>query len=127
MRYLLIAIVVGITIGCHREKVPTEKYFSGEPVAHWLGELKSPDAKTRKHAVDVLGNVGSSDPAVIPALTGMLQDKEPGVRLAAVYALSKNGSSAAEAVPALRKASQDSDPAVRTAAAKALEQIGGPK
>lgn len=124
-RALVIAVAISAILGCHRDKVPTQKYFSGEPVSHWVADLKSPDARVRKHAVDVLGNVGPSDPAVIPALAGMVEDKEPSVRLAAVYALSKNGSAAAEAAPALRKASQDSDPAVRAAATKALEQIGG--
>ena len=44
--------------GCSRTDVPKEKYFSGEPVEHWLKAIKSPDPKTRKKAANVLGNVG---------------------------------------------------------------------
>ena len=126
MRNLL--VVVGLAIvsfGCHRGKAPKELYFSGEPVAHWLELAQSPDPKSRKKAIDILGNVGPADPAAIPALIAAVKDKDASVRAAAVLALSKIGPPAAEANAALQEATRDSNPAVRNHAAKAIERVTG--
>ena len=69
-----------LAAGCHRDPGPLGLYFSGEPVSHWLETARSPDPKARKKAVDVLGNVGPADPAVIPALVAAVKDKDPAVR-----------------------------------------------
>src|SRR5262245_38851068 len=54
-----------IACGCSKS-VPTQA--GGKPVAYWIQELKNPDAKARRHAVAKLGNVGETDPAVLPGL-----------------------------------------------------------
>jgi HEAT repeat protein len=113
--------------GCSRSDAPKEKYFSGEPVAHWLEEIKSPDPKKRKKAADVLGNVGPADERSIPALIEAVKDKDAKVRDAAVLGLSKIGPLAASGESALAEATKDQDPTVRTHAATAVEKVRGTK
>jgi HEAT repeat protein len=126
MRAVFTAIVLAaLAAGCQRPSVPTELYFSGQPVSHWLEALKSPDPKARKKAVDVLGNVGPGDPVVLPALIGAMKDEDPQVRDAAVLAVSKMGPAGAAAEPALREAARDPNPAVRGHAVAALGRISG--
>ena len=97
----------------------------GKPVSHWVQSLQDPDAKVRRKAVDHLGNVGTADPAVVPALIGAVKDGDAGVRRAAILALLKLGSAAQNAVPVLTEALQDKDPQSRDYAARALKQIQG--
>jgi HEAT repeat protein len=75
----------------------------GKPVAHWVQALQDPSATVRKKAVNVLGNVGAVDPAVVPALARALKDRDVGVRRAAVLALLKIGPAARDVVPALKE------------------------
>ena len=125
MRRLLPLCSLALLAGCHPPAGPPEKYFSGEPVAHWLEAVRSPDAKVRKHAVDVLGNVGPTDPGAIPALIVALGDKDAKVRTAAVLGLSKIGPPAAEALPALEQRTKDTDANVRKHAVHAVARIQG--
>jgi hypothetical protein len=74
-------------------------------------------------AVRTLGNIGPSDPAVLPVLLAALQDEEPLVRRVTLQTLGTMGPRAKIAVPALRKAQADSDPAVRQEAVDALTKI----
>jgi HEAT repeat protein len=97
----------------------------GKPVAHWVEALRDPDARVRRKAVQVLGNVGTADPAAIPALTGAVKDKDARVRSAAVLSLLKIGPDAREAIPVLHDARNDKDPKVRAQAALALAKIQG--
>jgi HEAT repeat protein len=119
-------VAAALLAGCGRDAGPKELYFTGEPVAHWLEAVKSPDPKVRKKAVDVLGNVGPADAAVIPALAEAVKDKDPAVRDAAVLALSKIGPPAAAALPALQEATRDPNPTVRAHAATAVGRVSGP-
>lgn len=121
---LLLCLLVS---GCSRSDVPKEKYFSGEPVDHWLEEIKSPDPKKRKKAADVLGNVGPADERSIPALIEAVKDKDAKVRDAAVLGLSKIGPPAASGESVLAEATKDKDPTVRTHAATAVERVRGTK
>jgi vesicle coat complex subunit len=117
MRYLLLASVLLSLIGCSRAK-PT---MAG---AKWAQALRDRDVQVRKKAAFTLGNIGSSDPAVLPALIGALKDDEPGVRRQAILALVKYVPSAKEAVPDLTKLQKsDRDNTVRAYAAKALEKL----
>ncbi len=116
-----------LLLGCSRTDVPKEKYFSGEPVEHWLEAIKSPDAKVRKKAADVLGNVGTVDPRAVPALIEAVRDKDAKVRAAAVLGLSKIGAPASAGESALEEATKDKDPTVRTHAATALARVRGGK
>ena len=117
--YLLFSVL--LLVGCGGS--PSPMMVHDKPVPHWVQALHDPDARVRRKAVEELSNVGSSDPAVIPALIEVLDDREPNVRAAAVLALLKIGPEASEAIPALRKAQKDKDAKVRTYAAKALERI----
>jgi HEAT repeat protein len=98
-----------------------------KPVRYWLEALHDPDPRLRRKAVDALGNVGSADRAVIPALVAAVKDADAGVRRQAVLTLLKLGPAAQEAIPVLTEAHKDTDPRVRSYAAKALERIRGGK
>src|SRR5262245_46715420 len=65
---VLLAILLA---GCGRSSVPLAVH--GKPVAHWLQALHESDTKSRRKAVEALGNVGAADPAVIPALIATLE------------------------------------------------------
>ena len=122
--FLVLALVAS---GCGRSDVPKEKYFGGEPVEHWLKEIKSPDPKKRKKAADVLGNVGPADERSIPALIEAVRDKDAKVRDAAVLGLSKIGPPAASGESVLAEATKDKDPSVRSHATTALDRVRGVK
>jgi NaMN:DMB phosphoribosyltransferase len=109
-------------VGCG-ESQPT--MIHGRSVAYWLQALQDRDARLRKKAVEALGNVGSADAAVVPALIQAARDPDGGVRDAAVLALFKIAPDAPEAIPALQAAQKDKDTKVRKHAEKALERIQG--
>jgi HEAT repeat protein len=119
-----ITIVVGLgPAGCGPAPVTLA---GGKPVAHWLGELKAQDARVRKQAVMKLGNAGTADPAVLPALLGALRDQDAAVRYEVIVALAKNGPATPDALAALSEAQkQDRAVEVRTAARRALEKLRG--
>lgn len=116
-----VLLVVWVT-GCG-ESQPA--LIHGRSVAYWLQALQNRDARFRKKAVEALGNVGSADAAVVPALIQAVQDPDGGVRDAAVLALFKIGPDAPEAIPVLRAAQKDKDTKVRKHAEKALARIQG--
>jgi hypothetical protein len=118
MRYLLLGLV--LIVGCGQTPAPLAH---GKPVGHWVQALHAGDARLRKQAVEVLGNVGTSDPTAIPALIGAVKDRDPRVRGAAILALLKIGPAAQEAIPVLTEAQKDRDAQVRSYAAKALKRI----
>jgi HEAT repeat protein len=90
----------------------------------WAGVLRDPDPKARKKAVFTLGNIGPSDPVVLPSLLEALKDTNADVRCEAILALAKYGPGAKEAIPALTEVQQkDRDAAVRAYAAEALEKL----
>ena len=126
-RAILALLLAALAVGCSRTDVPKEKYFEGEPIEHWLEAIKSPDAKTRKKAADILGNVGPVDPRAVPALIEAVKDKDAKVRDAAVLGLSKIGAPASAGESALEEATKDKDPTVRTHAATALTRVRGEK
>jgi len=90
----------------------------------WAEALRDRDARVRKKAAFTLGNIGPSDPAVLPALMGALTDADAGVRCEAILALLKYGPGAREAIPALTEIQEkDRDARVRAYAAQALEKL----
>jgi HEAT repeat protein len=95
----------------------------GKPVSYWIGALQDADPNIRKAAVFKLGNVGSGNGVVVPALLGALNDAEPKVRREAILALMKCGPAAKEAIPVLRELRQDPDEQVRTYAGKGLTKL----
>jgi HEAT repeat protein len=121
MRHTILATGLIALTGCASQSGPTMAH--GKPIEHWVQSLQAPDAKLRKRAADVMGNVGAADPAVVPALAGALKDRDRSVREAAALALLKIGPSARDAAPALEAAQHDPEPNVRTFAARALDRI----
>ncbi|HLW65261.1 MAG TPA: HEAT repeat domain-containing protein [Gemmataceae bacterium] len=116
-RCLLFVIVVIVLCGCARE----QPKMAG---TKWASALHDPDANVRKKAAFTLGNIGPSDPAVLPALIEALKDSNVDVRYEAILALLKYGPGARESIPALRELrAQDRDAKVRDGAAKAIEQL----
>jgi HEAT repeat protein len=126
MRRLLWGAAVGLVVlasGCGESRPVTA---GGKPVDYWLQTLQDPDPRARKKAATKLGNVGSVDPSVVPALAEALKDSDAGVQAEAALALSRIGPAAHEAVPALTEAAQKGkDARVRTCATVALEKIQG--
>jgi HEAT repeat protein len=117
VRRLLIALVLLSFVGCGKAP-PTTR------VNHWIETLRSPDAKLRKKAAFTLGNLGTTDPAVVPALRGALSDTDSAVRREAILALVKCGPLAGDAIPTLTQMQRrDPDARVRQCAAKAVEKL----
>jgi HEAT repeat protein len=122
VRFCAVALVAVWTCGCGGSSPPT--LAGGKPVSHWVGELKNPDPKHRREAVEKLGNVGLADPEAFPAVCAAFQDADPRVRCAAVLAVLKFGETAREAVPLLEDLrKRDRDPRVREFANRALERL----
>jgi HEAT repeat protein len=124
MRFVTILVLatgsLALVSGCGN---PGPLLAHGKPVRDWVQALHDPDARVRKKAATVLGNVGAVDPAVVPALAAALKDPDAGVRSEVGLALVKIGPAAEEASPALAEAQTDRDPRVRTYAAQALQRI----
>jgi hypothetical protein len=117
MRRILVPVLLISLIGCGKTP-PTTR------VSYWLDALRAPDAKLRKKAAFTLGNLGATDPGVVPALRGALTDADAAVRCEAILALLKCSPAAAEAVPELTDLRQrDPNAQVRRYAAKAVERL----
>jgi HEAT repeat protein len=123
MRISVLLLCFAFLMGCSRPPAMTAVH--GKTVEYWLGALQDKDARTRRKAAEVLGNVGAIDPQVIPALTAAMKDRDPKVRAEVVLSLLKIGPPAQEAVAALTEARNDRDATVRANAAKALDRIAG--
>jgi len=120
---LLLAMVI---TGCSRTPtVPSDLVFSGQHVQHWLTLAKSKQTKDRKHAIEVLSNVGPAHPEAIPALIVALRDTDASIRLASVQGLSKIGPPASSALPALETSTKDNDKRVADQAKAAIKRIQG--
>jgi len=124
---LRIALLLCLTLaGCSRSvTVPSDLTFSGHNVQHWLTLAKSKQAKDRKHAIDVLSNVGPAHPDAIPYLIVALRDTDVSIRLAAVQGLSKIGPPANSALSALEISLKDNDKRVSEQAKGAIKRIKG--
>jgi hypothetical protein len=117
LRNILLVLLLVSFCGCGR--VPP-----GMAGSKWARALRSTDPRIRRKAAFTLGNIGPSDPAVLPALIRALKDPDVAVRAEAVLAISKYGSGAGEALPALTQIrDKDRDARVRSYAAKALEKL----
>jgi HEAT repeat protein len=126
VRFVLCAALPALALlaaGCGE---PAAMTAGGKPVSHWLQALQDPDARVRKKAVTKLGNVGTADPAAIPAVAAALKDRDARVRVEAALALLKLGPAAKEAEAALAEAARtDPDGRVRDCAARALANVQG--
>ena len=121
---LFFVLILSLTLPACAQK-QTAITAHGKPVSFWLDELRNSDPQAREQAVNMLGNVGKADEAVMPALIGAVADADPGVRDAAVLALLNIGPDAAAGEDTLNQALSDPDATVRAHAAKALERVRG--
>jgi vesicle coat complex subunit len=125
-RVFLAALLAAAAAGGCGPAAPT--LAGGKPVGQWVASLHDPDARVRKEAARELGNVGTADPAALPALKAALKDPDAGVRCEAILALVKSPAAAKDAVPTLTDLQQnDPDPKVRSDAGRAVERIQGGK
>ncbi len=91
-----------------------------------IDQLGHPDAETRRHAVQALGDMGADARDAIPALSNLVvHDANVGVRRYAACALGKIGASIGGSVPALAFAMQDKDRSVAREATEAVHKIEG--
>jgi HEAT repeat protein len=117
MKRALCIVLVLVLAGCHAEPPA----MAG---GKWAAALRAPDAKVRKKAAFTLGNIGSSDAAVLPALVDGLRDTDAGVRCEVILALAKYGSGAKHALAGLTDVQEhDGDAKVREYAARALAKL----
>jgi HEAT repeat protein len=117
MKRIALLLLIALATGCGRTELP----MAG---AKWAELVRGPDAKLRRKAAFTLGNIGASDPAVVPALLAALKDSDAGVRGEAVLALLKCGAAGRAAVNCLREMCQrDPDAQVRAYAAKAIDRL----
>src|SRR5207302_1057795 len=87
-----------------------------------LPQLKHPDRYRRSVVVRGLGQFGTGEPEVLPALESVLQDPVSSVRMAAAETLGGLRPATREVVALLRKYLKDPD--VQREAARALGKIG---
>src|SRR5262245_38352935 len=125
LRQLVFCLTTFVAIaGCGQPPAPKTAHY--QPVSHWVAALNDTDAKARKQAVRILGNVGNNDAAVIPALIQALADTDASVRIEAIIGLMKIGPPAKDAIAALENIkTKDSDAKARTYAGRAIERIRG--
>jgi HEAT repeat protein len=117
MRRIVLVMVFIWLSGCSR----TQPAMAG---SKWADALHDADAKVRKKAAFTLGNIGPTDPAVLPALLGALKDADAGVRCEAILALLKCGPEAKDAVPVLQEMERhDPDQRTRRYAAEGREKL----
>jgi HEAT repeat protein len=103
----------GLLCGCGSDKSTTE----------WLDQLRAPEASARLRALKALEERRGEADVIIPALTGLLRDKDAFVRRDAARALGKMGPGAKAASPALLLLLEDQNGGVRKAAGQALKNI----
>ncbi len=119
--YLPILIGLFFLVGCRDKRIVLT---GGKPLRYWLDTLDSPDPQLRRKAVFKLGNVGTSQPEVFPALCRSLEDKEAAVRKETIIAIMKCREVATKIVPKLIELqSNDPDPQVKRYAHLALDRL----
>jgi len=115
-RIALLLLLITVS-GCGRE----QPKMAG---SKWADLLHVNDTRVRRRAVFTLGNIGPSDPAVLPALIVALKDRDASVRREAILALAKYGPGAREALSALRQIERnDPDAQVRAYSAQARQKL----
>src|SRR4029077_14426111 len=96
-----------------------EPRYEGRSLDAWIADLKSPDAETRRHAMEACAAMGPGAEAAIPALVDALKAKGPVSPLAGV-ALSRMGP---KAYPAVVPVTQSTDPKLRREAVRTIGKL----
>jgi HEAT repeat protein len=122
LRLLLIGGSALLFAGCGG--APPPLVVHGQPVDYWLPRCQDRDVRQRRQAVAALGNAGTADPRVVPALAQATADSDAAVRRTAILSLLRLGPAAQEALPALERAAQkDPEPSLRRAAQQAVLRL----
>lgn len=90
-----------------------------------LQALKSPEARLRWSAAELLTSIGPAKAPVVKAISPLLSDKDPYVRRLAIQCLGRLGEDARETLPLLKKALKDTFPTNRIYCHMALIRISG--
>jgi HEAT repeat protein len=100
-------------------------------IAAIMGVLKKEatsvwEQSTRSDAVRALGNLGATDPRVVPTLRDALSDPNQGIVTEAILALRKLGPPARDVFPQLAEIAKDQKqtPYIRSQALETLRQLG---
>jgi hypothetical protein len=97
--------------------------YEGKRVADWLDLLQVDDPAARKHAAEVLSNIGPEAGTELSVIIERLAAEHVLLRHWAVTCLEKIGPAAKAAVDALVQRLDDDEPLIREKAATALERI----
>jgi HEAT repeat protein len=127
IRYVPLALIILLLIGCSRKEPPRS---GGRTAGYWAQVLKEePNTESRAKAATKLGPLVLIDEEALPALLSALKDNDAAVRMAASRSLGiYSGPKAEEVVPALRELKErDPNNNVREAASKAIDNLLNPK
>jgi HEAT repeat protein/TolB-like protein len=89
-----------------------------------LEALQSPEAPTRRQALEGLGHVGSATDEIMAAVAGGLRDADPAVRRQAGWTMQELAADGAALVPVLRPVLGDRDAQARQSAVDLLAGCG---
>lgn len=124
-RFALLLALLLMACPSYQEAGEAEPAFEGKPATFWLGQLESPEVRTRLKASHALSKIRPLSQVAVPALIKALRDPNEHVRRNSAEALAHVGSAARPALVALIEALSDQEDAdLRTYAAKALGSIG---
>jgi hypothetical protein len=130
--HVVICLCLGLGLaGWHpaaakEEKLPAaeekkEPVYRGKPLSYWIKALKDKDRMTRKEAIQALGGIGPDAKAAVPALLGMVKEKDLFLSSDALASLRKIGTAA---LPALKKGLKNKEASVRQAVLTVLGTMG---
>src|SRR4051812_27099644 len=83
---------------CQAAGEGAEPRYAGKPLTYWLAARPGgKNRQTQLEAIDAIAAFGPEAPGAVPALVGMLQDRDPKFHAAAASALAKLGPAAKSA------------------------------
>ena len=111
---LLLWLLLLLCVGCGP---PRKLTYQGYPLRHWEAMAESENRADRAAAAKALGEIG---PDGLPALTGLIRDRDNHTKAMAGLAVAEMG---AKAVPQLIELLQSPDDGTRLGAALALRHV----
>jgi len=112
-----------LTTAPHASSAPAGLLYEGKRVSDWLESLRVSDPVQRRHAAEVLAQVGAEAKAELPAFVERLKADHVLVRHWAITCLKQLGPAAADAVEPLVEVLSDEQPLLREEAARALALV----
>jgi len=102
----------------------SEPRYANRSLSEWLADLEGNDARRRRVAIGVMGELGPAAAGATASLVCCLEEDDPSIRLSALHALARIGEGASAAVPAVLSRLRDPEMAVSVVAARTLAQLG---